>query len=184
LGAFNDNLFKQLILLLATPTGASVIAGTGSDKQATAQIIFAAAFLLFSGFAGYISDRYRKRTLVISCKVAEILIMFLGFLGFLEYHRFGLAGLFFVLFLMGTHSAFFGPAKYGILPEMLRPADLPRANGVFLMLTFLAIIFGTAAAGYLLNYSGGRIWIGSLACIGVAVLGTLTALVIRGAPPA
>ena len=67
---------------------------------------------------------------------------------------------------MGTHSAFFGPAKYGILPEMLRPADLPRANGIFLMLTFLAIIFGTAAAGYLLTYSGGEIWIGSLACIG------------------
>jgi MFS family permease len=184
LGAFNDNLFKQLILLIATPTAAALAAGTGHDMQATAQIIFAVAFLVFSGFAGYLSDRYRKRTVVISCKVAEILIMLLGFLAFLEYDRFGLVGLFSVLFLMGTHSAFFGPAKYGILPEMLRPADLPRANGIFLMLTFLAIIFGTAAAGYLLNYSGGHIWIGSLACIGVAVLGTLTALAVRGAPPA
>jgi acyl-[acyl-carrier-protein]-phospholipid O-acyltransferase/long-chain-fatty-acid--[acyl-carrier-protein] ligase len=92
--------------------------------------------------------------------------------------------LFFVLFLMGTHSAFFGPAKYGILPEMLRPSDLPRANGIFLMLTFLAIIFGTAAAGYLLSYGDGDIWIGSLACIAIAVLGTLTALAVRSAPPA
>jgi MFS family permease len=184
LGAFNDNLFKQLVLLLATPTAAQLAAGTATDKQATAQIIFATAFLIFSGVAGYLSDRYRKRTVVVTAKVAEIVIMLLGFLGFLWYDRFGLWGLFTVLFLMGTHSAFFGPAKYGILPEMLRPADLPRANGIFLMLTFLAIIFGTAAAGYLLHYSGGEIWIGSLACIVVAVLGTLTALAVRSAPPA
>lgn len=184
LGAFNDNLFKQLVLLLATPTAAQLAAGTGSDKQATAQIIFAAAFLIFSGVAGYVSDRYRKRTVVVSAKVAEILIMLLGFFGFYYYDRFGLVGLFTVLFLMGTHSAFFGPAKYGILPEMLRPSDLPRANGIFLMLTFLAIIFGTAAAGYLLNYGNGEIWLGSLACIAVAVVGTLTALVVRSSPPA
>ena len=184
LGAFNDNLFKQLILLLATPTAAQLAAGTGSDKQAYAQIIFAAAFLIFSGVAGYFSDRYQKRTVVVTAKVAEILIMFLGLIGFVEFGRFGLTGLFTVLFLMGTHSAFFGPAKYGILPEMLRPSDLPRANGIFLMLTFLAIIFGTAAAGWLLTYSGNRIWIGSLACIGIAVLGTLTALTVRAAPPA
>lgn len=184
LGAFNDNLFKQLILLLATPTAAQLAAGTGSDKQATAQIIFAAAFLIFSGVAGYVSDRYRKRTVVVSAKVAEIVIMLLGFIAFRWYEQFGLTGLFVVLFLMGTHSAFFGPAKYGILPEMLRPADLPRANGIFLMLTFLAIIFGTAAAGYLLAYGDGDIWIGSLACVAIAVLGTFTALFVRSAPPA
>lgn len=184
LGAFNDNLFKQLILLLATPTAAQLAAGTGSDKQAVAQIIFAAAFLIFSGVAGYVSDRYRKKTVVVTAKVAEIVIMLLGYLAFLWYPQFGLTGLFSVLFLMGTHSAFFGPAKYGILPEMLRPSDLPRANGIFLMLTFLAIIFGTATAGYLLKYSGGEIWIGSLACIAIAVLGTITALAVRGSPPA
>jgi len=184
LGAFNDNLFKQLVLLLATPTAAQLATGTATDKQATAQIIFAAAFLIFSGVAGYVSDRFRKRTVVVTAKVAEIVIMLLGLVGFIAYGRFGLTGLFTVLFLMGTHSAFFGPAKYGILPEMLRPADLPRANGIFLMLTFLAIIFGTAAAGWLLTYSGGRVWLGSLACIAIAALGTLTALAVRAAPPA
>ena len=51
---------------------------------------------------------------------------------------------------------------------MIRPSDLPKANGVFLMLTFLAIILGTAAAGYLLSYTGGRVWIGSLVCVGIA----------------
>jgi acyl-[acyl-carrier-protein]-phospholipid O-acyltransferase/long-chain-fatty-acid--[acyl-carrier-protein] ligase len=184
LGAFNDNLFKQLILLLATPTAASLAAGTAADRQATAQIVFASAFLLFSGFAGFVSDRVSKRTVVITAKLAEIVIMFLGLIGFLWYSQVGLKGVFAVLFLMGTHSAFFGPAKYGILPEMLRPADLPRANGIFLMLTFLAIIFGTAAAGWLLTYSGGRIWIGSLACIAIAMLGTLTAFAVRPVPVA
>jgi MFS family permease len=184
LGAFNDNLFKQLILLLATPTAIELAAGKGSDRQAQAQIIFAAAFLLFSGFAGFLSDRVSKRSVVVLAKMAEIVIMFLGFLGFLWYDTIGLSGLFVVLFFMGTHSAFFGPAKYGILPEMLRPADLPRANGLFLMLTFLAIIFGTAAAGYLLTYSGGRVWLGSLVCIAIAIVGTLTSLAVRRLPPA
>jgi acyl-[acyl-carrier-protein]-phospholipid O-acyltransferase/long-chain-fatty-acid--[acyl-carrier-protein] ligase len=179
LGAFNDNLFKQLILLLATPTAAEATAKIGKDRQGEAQLIFASAFLIFSGFAGYVSDRFSKRRVVVCAKLAEIGIMFLGVLGFYFYGREGLNGLFVVLFLMGVHSAFFGPAKYGILPEMIRPSDLPRANGLFLMLTFLAIIFGTALAGLVLEYSGHREWLGSLVCMGIAVLGTMTALTIR-----
>jgi acyl-[acyl-carrier-protein]-phospholipid O-acyltransferase/long-chain-fatty-acid--[acyl-carrier-protein] ligase len=184
LGAFNDNLFKQLILLLATPTAAEAAAQISKDRQGEAQLIFASAFLIFSGFAGYVSDRFSKRRVVICAKIAEIGIMFLGVIGFYFYGREGLSGLFVVLFLMGVHSAFFGPAKYGILPEMIRPSDLPRANGLFLMLTFLAIIFGTALAGWLLKYSGQRVWLGSLVCMGIAVLGTMTALAIRPVPPA
>jgi acyl-[acyl-carrier-protein]-phospholipid O-acyltransferase/long-chain-fatty-acid--[acyl-carrier-protein] ligase len=184
LGAFNDNLFKQLILLLATPTAVEAAANIGKDRQGEAQLIFASAFLIFSGFAGYVSDRFSKRRVVICAKVAEIGIMFLGVLGFYFYGREGLNGLFVVLFLMGVHSAFFGPAKYGILPEMLRPSDLPRANGIFLMLTFLAIIFGTALAGVLLERFGQREWLGSLVCMGIAVVGTMTALVIRPLPAA
>src|SRR3990170_1636655 len=65
LGAFNDNLFKQLILLLATPTAAQMAAGTSSDRQGQAQIVFAASFLIFSGFAGWLSDRFSKRPIVI-----------------------------------------------------------------------------------------------------------------------
>jgi MFS family permease len=183
-GAFNDNLFKQLILLLATPTAAEAAAKLGKDRQADAQLIFASAFLIFSGVAGFVSDRVSKRTVVVCCKLAEIGIMFLGVLGFYFYGREGLNGLLMVLFLMGVHSAFFGPAKYGILPELVRPADLPRANGLFLMLTFLAIIFGTALAGILLKYAGHREWIGSLVCMGIAVIGTMTALTIRHVPAA
>lgn len=184
LGAFNDNLFKQLILLLATPTAAELLAGTVKDHQSTATNVFAIPFLLFSGFAGFVSDKISKRTIVVIAKCAEVFIMLLGFAGFWWYDRVGFNGMMLVLFLMGLHSTFFGPAKYGILPEMLRPSDLPRANGVFLMLTFLSIILGTAAAGYLLAYTGGRVWIGSLVCIAIAATGVATALLIRRLPVA
>ncbi len=82
LGAFNDNLFKQLILLLATPTVAQVQAGTADDLQSKAQYVFAGAFLLFSGFAGYLSDRFSKSRIVVICKVAEIFVALLGAVGF------------------------------------------------------------------------------------------------------
>lgn len=184
LGAFNDNLFKQLILLLATPTAAQLAAGTASDRQSTAMLVFAVPFLLFSGFAGFVADRISKRTVVVYAKVAEVVIMLLGFLGFWWYDLIGFNGMMAVLFLMGVHSAFFGPAKYGILPEMIRPGNLPKANGIFLMLTFLAIIFGTAAAGFVLTYSGGRVWVGSLACIVIALLGVITAQIVKPTPTA
>jgi MFS family permease len=182
LGAFNDNLFKSLVLLLATPTAAAAV--TTKDRQGEAQLIFAAAFLIFSGFAGYVSDRYSKRRVVVCCKVAEIGIMTLGLICFVALGREGLNALFVVLFLMGTHSAFFGPAKYGILPELIRPTDLPRANGFFLMLTFLAIIFGTAVAGMLLEKPSSPLWPGSLICIAIAVVGTVAATFVRPLPPA
>jgi acyl-[acyl-carrier-protein]-phospholipid O-acyltransferase/long-chain-fatty-acid--[acyl-carrier-protein] ligase len=181
LGAFNDNLFKQLILLLATPTAAQLAAGTAKDRQGEAQFVFAASFLIFSGFAGFVADRVNKRRVVILSKVAEIVAMLLGMIGFFCYGTIGLTGMLVVLFLMGAQSAFFGPAKYGILPETLRAGDLPRANGIFLMLTFLAIIFGTALAGPL---SGGRLWLGSMMCVGIAIVGTATSFLVRRVHPA
>ncbi|MCC7476178.1 MAG: MFS transporter [Pirellulales bacterium] len=184
LGAFNDNVFKQLILLLATPTVAQVKEGSATDLQSQAQFVFAASFLIFSGFAGFLSDRFSKRPIVILSKVAEIACMLFGAIGFYFYSYIGLSGMFVVLFLMGTQSAFFGPSKYGILPEMLRPSDLPRANGIFLMLTFLAIIFGMALAGGLRELLGNEMWIASLACVGIAVLGTATSFWVRPAPVA
>jgi acyl-[acyl-carrier-protein]-phospholipid O-acyltransferase/long-chain-fatty-acid--[acyl-carrier-protein] ligase len=184
LGAFNDNLFKQLMLLLATPTLAELAAGTARDRQGPAQAVFSAGFLIFSGFAGYLSDRFSKRPIVIMSKVAEIVVMLMGLVGFMMYDLIGFGGMLVVLFLMGTQSAFFGPSKYGILPEMLRPRDLPRANGVFLMLTFLAIIFGTALAGRLWTLTGGQIWLAQMACVVIAIVGTLTSLFVRRLPPA
>jgi MFS family permease len=182
LGAFNDNVFKQLMLLLAI-TAVST-AGNPDDEQGLATQVFSLPFILFSGFAGYLSDRYSKRRIIVLAKLAEILIMLLGLAAFFSYDQTGYRALLVVLFLMGTHSAFFGPGKYGILPEMLREEDLPRANGIILMTTFLAIIFGTASAGMLGDLPVHRLWVGSAICVGIAAVGTCTSLLIRPLPAA
>ena len=216
-GAFNDNLFKQLVLLLSISAtgllGAADVAvllfvgpvlavcGTAaiaplfmvlaitsageSDSQGLAMFIFAAPFLAFTGYAGYLADKLPKRAIVVACKVAEIGVMALGAIAFATYESsHSIWPLYAVLFLMGTHSAFFGPAKYGILPEMLRPRDLPSANGLLLMSTFLAIIFGTVVAGVLLKYFGHQLWVASVSCMTIAVIGTISALWVRRVPPA
>jgi acyl-[acyl-carrier-protein]-phospholipid O-acyltransferase/long-chain-fatty-acid--[acyl-carrier-protein] ligase len=195
LGAFNDNVFKQIVLLLALPSlaanGAANAAQANEDMQGWATFVFSLPFVLFSGFAGYLSDRYRKTPIIVWSKVAEIAIMFLGMIAFLFYKQWGMAGTWTVLFLMATQSTFFGPGKYGILPELFRPSDLPRANGLILMSTFLAIIFGVVFAGSLMNWIMGedpnntdRLWIGSCICIGIAIVGTFTSLLIRQTPVA
>ncbi len=193
LGAFNDNLYKQLMLLLSIPV---VITASSlqRDQQDVATIVFSVPFVLFSGFAGFLSDRYSKTRVIVASKVAEIVVMGLGMVAFLAYDRLEYTGLMIVLFLMGMQSSFFGPGKYGVLPELFRSSDLPRANGIILMTTFLAIIFGTVSAGLLgdfliddsqpLSASASNLWVGSAICILIAVVGTSTALTIRRVPPA
>jgi MFS family permease len=197
LGAFNDNLYKQLILLLSIPI---VVAGAqqvvngkgGDDVQGWATAVFSLPFVILSGFAGFLSDRFSKQQVIFYCKIAEILVMLLGMMAFLMYGTFAALGTWSVLLLMGMHSTFFGPGKYGILPELFREKDLPKANGLILMSTFLAIIFGTVVAGILFDTllvldADGKpqaqaLWIGSCTCIGIAVVGTWTSLWIRPTP--
>lgn len=216
LGAFNDNLFKQLVMFLSvmavgtaaiTPTvggsqqgvppdapplaqqAAADAEPTGAerqkmtDKQGTADAIFGIPFLLVTGFAGYLADKYSKRTIIISCKIAEIFIMAAGAVAFSLYTPGHLGFLYVVLFLMGTHSGFFGPAKYGILPEMLRRSDLARANGFILMTTFLSIILGGVLAGVLREHFSSKLWLASTACVSIAVVGTLSSFWVRRLPP-
>lgn len=178
LGAFNDNLFKQMLLLMAIPVGDP--AAGKVDRQGLATVLFSLPFVLFSGLAGFLADRHSKRRVIVLSKVAEIVVMALGMAGFYYLATTGYSGLLIVLFLMGVQSTFFGPGKYGILPEMVVERDLPRANGVILMTTFLAIIFGTAAAGFLKQeIPDDQLWKGGLVCVAIAVAGTLASLPIR-----
>src|SRR5690606_30900751 len=156
--------------------------------QTTAQGLFALPFVLASGFAGWLSDRYSKRRIVVLAKIAEIVVMAAGVVAFLT----GTMGeqsllymLFAVLFVMGLQSAFFGPSKYGILPELCHEDDLPAANGIVQMTTFLAIIFGLAVCGMAkqwLQEEGYGLWMLSAACVVIAIVGTLTSLLIRPTP--
>jgi acyl-[acyl-carrier-protein]-phospholipid O-acyltransferase/long-chain-fatty-acid--[acyl-carrier-protein] ligase len=190
LGAFNDNVYKTTLMLLfvAVPTGVDAAGEAQTrDLQGEGTFLFALPFILFSGLAGYLSDRFNKRTVILLCKIAEVGIMAAGLGLFLFYGRgpmsFTMVAIFsVVLFLMGTHSAFFGPGKYGILPELFRERDLPPANGIILMTTFLAIIFGVALAGKLKEWFEGELWVIGVICIGIALLGVGSALLVRSTP--
>jgi MFS family permease len=173
-GAFNDNLFKQLVLLICVDYFAVV----HTDYQPYAQFAFALPFVLFSGFAGFLSDRTSKVRIVVAMKIAEIGVMTAGFFA-LHATTGRIEWLLAVVFLMGTHSAFFGPPKYGILPELFRERDLPQVNGMIQMTTFLSIILGMALGSFIKEWFNDRLWVGSAVCIGIAVVGTLTSLVIR-----
>ena len=186
-GAFNDNLFKQLILLMVLSLGAAAADQEATQKsfQSDALLCFALPFLLCSGYAGYLSDRYSKRRIIVLSKVAEIVVMLLGIWAFSLVAQYGTTPLMVVLFLMGLQSAFFGPGKYGILPEILRDEDLPRANGVILMTTFMAIIFGIVAAGSMQDFLGDEnLWLASIVCVVIAGIGTITSLLVRKVPAA
>lgn len=177
LGAFNDNYFKQLVLLIC-------VAGTatgGVPWKEIAMAAFALPFVLFSGIGGFLSDRCSKRSVIVGCKIAEILIVAAGMLLLLIpsiSESVQLASLIAMLALMGTHSAIFSPSKYGILPELFPEAQLRPVNGAVQMTTFLAIIFGMVAAGVALDEIGGKLWVGSLLALLPALLGTLAAVLI------
>ncbi|MCA9028044.1 MAG: MFS transporter [Planctomycetaceae bacterium] len=184
LGAFNDNVFKQLVLLLSVDY-MLVHKLTSDPYQTTALAVFALPFVLLSGFAGWLSDRVSKRRVIILAKVAEIVVMALGFLAFVSADQGTealMTYLLLVLLVMSVQSAFFGPSKYGVLPEMFRDRDLPAVNGTVQMTTFLAIVFGQAFCGFgkqMLEGAGYGLWLMSLFCVAVAVLGTLTSFLLR-----
>lgn len=172
LGAFNDNVYKQFVLLICV-----------GGLQSVAQAVFAIPFVFGSWLAGAISDRTSKRSLVVLCKVLEIGVMASAVIVLLttptgsDVRRFWLIV---VLGFMALQSTLFGPSKYGILPELFRSRDLPAANGIMTMTTFLAIIFGSAIAGILVEHLPPQYaWVAGMVCVGIAVLGTFTALMLR-----
>jgi len=188
LGAFNDNVFKQLVLLLGV---GYLIAGV--EFQAIVQFLFAITFLLFSGLAGDLADRYSKGRLMTLCKVAEIFIAIAGVSVFVMASDSSsnsneaplyLWMLAIIIFALGTQSAFFGPPKYGGLPELVRGEDLAPATGLTQMTTFLSIILGVAVAGLLADLFADKLYAAGLVTVTIAILGTITSLGIARQPPA
>jgi acyl-[acyl-carrier-protein]-phospholipid O-acyltransferase / long-chain-fatty-acid--[acyl-carrier-protein] ligase len=176
LGAFNDNLYKIIVTLVAL----DIPAGGGIQYIPLIGGLFILPFLFFSGYAGYLADVYSKRTILVAVKVFEIFAMGLGLLAFFVDR---MEPMLTVVFLMGLHSTFFSPAKYGILPEMLPEKDLSRGNGLLEMSTFMAIILGTAFGGAIYEAWKDHLgWIG-VVLITIAALGTITSLGITRVPP-
>ena len=176
LGAFNDNAFKQVVILSMV----GLLSGQQETRYvALAGALFTLPFILFSSYAGFLADRFSKKQVMVWAKVAEILVMGLGGVAFLTQN---LNAVLVVVFLMGLQSTFFSPAKYGILPEILPDEDLSRGNSRLQLFTFLAIILGTAVAGFLIQVLGQRLPAMSVVFIGVAAVGTLTSLYITPVP--
>ena len=173
LGALNDNIFKLLIIIfLISDKGA----GSASNVTATAGAIFVVPFLLLTAFAGKLSDKFSKRNIVISVKIAEAAIMALGCVAFWVGNQALLYG---ILFLMAAQSAIFAPAKYGIVPELVGKEELSKANGLLEACTYLAIIIGTALGPIMAQVIGENyIVLGSI-CILVAGIGLATSLKIE-----
>ena len=178
LGALNDNVFKLLIVLFLIALQGTDVA---SNVTASAGAVFVVPFLLFSAFAGKLADRFSKRNIVVLAKVAEVVVMAAGCAVFISKSAFGL---YCVLFLMATQSAFFAPAKYGIIPEMVKSEELSRANGLLEGLTYLAIVIGMALGPVLVQVTAGRYGLMGLICVGIAVAGLMTSLRISPTPAA
>lgn len=156
-GAFNDNLYRFAIIFFMVARYAPDQKGPAAQAltmklSSLGAILFAIPFLVFPGLAGSLSDRFSKRTIVIMTKVWEVFVMLAGWVAFLIGDPYLI---FIMLLMMFTQSAFFSPAKYGILPEFLPEQQLSWANGLLGMTTFVAIIAGQSTAGFLSDYLKG-----------------------------
>ena len=178
----NDNLFKQVVLLLAVNVQLSTTSdGFCNDLQACTGMLFAIPFLLFGTFAGDLADRFSKRRMILIAKSMEIVVMLLAAVAF-AFDSF--TGLAVVLFLMGTQSALLGPAKYGALVEILPRSYLGRGNGIMQAVVLAAILLGMGSAGYLKESYADHLWILGLAYAVIGAIGLALAWWIPNLPPA
>lgn len=175
LGAFNDNIFKQSLILAILYK--LTIEGDRSIWVNLCALLFILPFFLFSALAGQFGEKFNKDALIRAIKLGEIVIMAVGAVGFMTNH---LELMLLALFAMGTHSALFGPVKYSIMPQALREEELVGGNGLVEMGTFLAILAGTIGAGVMMS-SAQYAPVVSTAIVAIAVLGYLAS---RGIPRA
>ncbi|HEX3971794.1 MAG TPA: MFS transporter [Stellaceae bacterium] len=152
LGALNDNLLKNA-LVIQVAYGRSASASDIEVIVTIATALFILPYFLFSATAGELADKFAKMQLIRSLKIWEIGVMILAAGGFLFGGGIGI-GLT-ILFLLGIQAAFFGPVKYGILPELLTPEELLPGNAVIEAGSFLAILIGTIAGGLLILMKDG-----------------------------
>lgn len=180
LGAFNDNVFKNALVILITYT-AMDNAGLSPQIMVTlAAGIFILPFFIFSAVAGQLADKWDKARLIRYVKFVEIILMGGAAAGF---YLDSVMLLMMILFLMGTHSAFFGPLKYSILPDQLQEDELIGGNALVSAGTFIAILLGTIIGGLLILAEQGG-WIVSGIVIGAALAGWLFSLFIPPVQPA
>ena len=176
LGAVNDNIFKNAVVVLALFR----LAHTGPILVALAGGIFLLPYALFSAAAGDLADAFEKSQAIRWVKFWELGLMVLASIGFLTGN---FAVLMAVLFGLGVQATFFSPLKYGILPDLLAGSELVAGNGLVEAGTFVGILLGTVAGGALVLVPGGGLAV-SATCLAVSAFGIVSAFSIPRVPAA
>jgi acyl-[acyl-carrier-protein]-phospholipid O-acyltransferase/long-chain-fatty-acid--[acyl-carrier-protein] ligase len=197
LGAFNDNAFKQVIVLLATAVAAG--AGPGEamgwvtshpmggglpswlSAQAIPPFLFSLPFVIFGPLTGSLADRVSKSRIIQVANFLEIVVMGVATLAFWLTDYGVLLG---AVFLMGTQSAIFGPSKYGCIKEMVGSRELSRANALIQSSTMIAVLAGVFLGGIFRDQLGDRLWMAGVWYVAFATLGWLCSLRIEPLPAA
>ncbi|MDH5552774.1 MAG: acyl-[ACP]--phospholipid O-acyltransferase, partial [Nitrosomonas sp.] len=174
LGAFNDNIFKNALIILITYSAIDNSALSPQIMVTMAAGIFILPFFLFSAIAGQLADKYDKTKLIRIIKFFEVLLMMGAAIGFFMGNTYFLL---LILFLMGTQSAFFGPVKYGILPDQLVEKELVGGNALIQTGTFVSILVGTIIGGLLILTEHGITLISTLVIL-VALIGWISSFFI------
>lgn len=178
LGAFNDNIYKNTLMLIMAYGAAEQLGANTHIVLNLAAVLFILPFLLFSALGGQIADKYEKSSLIKKIKLLEVIIMLAGAYALINEHYFILLLL---LFLMGAQSAFFGPCKYAILPQHLKPTELVGGNALVEMGTFVSILLATIGAGVIMQFENYLI-IAAVSVIVLACMGYLASCFIPLAP--
>jgi 1-acyl-sn-glycerol-3-phosphate acyltransferase len=151
LGAFNDNVFKQALVILLAYQTASFTTISSDLLQNLAQALFVLPFFLFSATAGQLADKFEKSALITVTVAIELAVMALGAVGLFMQN---LTLLLAALFLSGVQSALFGPVKYAILPQHLNETEIVGGNGMVEMGTSIAILIGMVYGGWMITQPG------------------------------
>lgn len=177
-GAFNDNFFKNALVILITFRAAEKLGVSASILVTLCAGLFILPFFLFSATAGQIADKYEKSFLIRRIKIFEMIIMSFAVLGFLSQQIYFLL---FVLFMMGFQSTLFGPIKYSIIPQLTQKEELVAANALIEIGTFLSILLGTILGGLAIIQVDYGAYITSLGVLFFAFLGWRASLKISKA---
>ncbi|MBX3648320.1 MAG: MFS transporter [Rhodocyclaceae bacterium] len=181
LGALNDNVFKQALVILLTYSTASYTTMSTDILQNLAQALFVLPFFLFSATAGQLADKYEKSRLISITVFIELVCMAVGAAGFFLH---SLPLLFTALFLGGIQSALFGPVKYAILPQHLKETELVGGNGMVEMGTSVAILVGMMLGGWLISQEGWGLTAAAFVTMAISATGFLLSRLIPLAPAA
>jgi hypothetical protein len=181
LGAMNDNVFKQALVILLAYQTAAFTTLSSDTLQNVAQALFVLPFFLFSATAGQIADKYEKSALITVTVAIELGCMTLGAIGLLTHN---LALLLAALFLGGVQSTLFGPVKYAILPQHLKETEIVGGNGLVEMGTSIAILLGMIYGGWMVAQPGWGVWGVALSAMAFSAAGLGLSRLIPRAPAA